>query len=140
MSLNLKKYDKFSMAHGIETRFPFLDYRLASFCFALPNKYKIKNGFTKKILRDVMRNKLPESVLNRVKKKGFSPENSYFNEEYQSFIKDTVSNSDFQNEPIWNGHKIKDYVHSKNKNYKKIFKYIQVYYIKKTFKEFSIKS
>jgi len=141
LSLNLKKYDKFSMAHGIETRFPFLDYRLASFCFFLPNKYKIKNGFTKKILRDVMRNKLPKLVLNRVKKKGFNPENNYFNKEYHSFIKDTVSNSDFQNEPIWNGDKIKDYVHSNsnNKDYKKIFKYIQIYYIKKMFKEFSIK-
>jgi len=139
MSLNLKKYDKFSMAHGIETRFPFLDYKLASFCFALPNKFKIKNGFTKKILRDVMRNKLPESVLNRVKKKGFNPENNYFNKEYQNFIKDTVSNDDFLNEPMWKGQEIKNYVQSKNQNYKKIFKFMQVYYIKKTFKEFSTK-
>jgi asparagine synthase (glutamine-hydrolysing) len=138
MSLTLKKFDKFSMAHGIETRFPFLDYRLANFCFALPNKFKINNGFTKKILRDVMRNKLPESVLNRLKKKGFTPENSYFNKEYQGFIKDTVSDNDFQNESMWKGHQIKDYVHSNNADYKKIFKYMQVYYIKKTFKEFSL--
>jgi len=138
MSLTLKKFDKFSMAHGIETRFPFLDYRLANFCFALPNKFKINNGFTKKILRDVMRNKLPDSVLNRLKKKGFTPENSYFNKEYQGFIKDTVSDNDFQNESMWKGHQIKDYVHSNNADYKKIFKYMQVYYIKKTFKEFSL--
>ena len=65
---NLKKYDKFSMAHSIESRFPFLDYRLVKFCFSLPNKFKIKNGLTKKILRDVMRNKLPEKIVNQVKK------------------------------------------------------------------------
>jgi len=140
LSLNLKKYDKFSMAHSIESRFPFLDYRLVKFCFSLPNKFKIKNGLTKKILRDVMRNKLPEKILNQVKKKGFNPEIDYFNKEYGNFVSDTVLNNDFQNEPMWKGRNIKDYVHFNNANYQKIFKYVQIYYIKKTFKEFSINS
>ena len=47
MQMNLKKYDKFSMAHGIECRFPFLDWKLAAFCFSLPEQSKISNGFTK---------------------------------------------------------------------------------------------
>ena len=56
MQMNLKKYDKFSMAHGVECRFPFLDWKLATFCFSLPEQSKISDGFTKKILRDVIRN------------------------------------------------------------------------------------
>ena len=53
---------------------------------------------------------------------------------------DLLSNNDFQNEPMWKGRNIKDYVHFNNANYQKIFKYVQIYYIKKTFKEFSINS
>ena len=68
--MNLKKYDKFSMAHGVECRFPFLDWKLATFCFSLPEKSKIGDGFTKKILRDVIRDFLPKDVINRVAKKG----------------------------------------------------------------------
>mgnify|MGYP001169526609 CR=1 FL=1 len=58
--MNLKKYDKFSMAHGVECRFPFLDWKLAAFCFSLPGQSKISNGFTKRILRDV----IPKDRLN----------------------------------------------------------------------------
>ena len=137
MSLNLKKYDKFSMAHSIETRFPFLDYRLACFSFSLPNQFKIKNGYTKKILRDVMKGKLPENILSRVKKKGFNPENTYFNKEYKKFISDTVSSKSFQSENLWKGGEIKGYLESKDVNLKNIFKFIQIFYIKKTFKDFS---
>ena len=52
LQLNLKIWDKFSMAHGVESRSPFLDWRLATYLFSLPSKSKIGNGFTKKILRD----------------------------------------------------------------------------------------
>ena len=138
MSLNLKKYDKFSMAHSIETRFPFLDYKLACFCFSLSNKFKIKNGFTKKILRDIMKNNLPKSILSRVKKKGFNPENNYFNKSYKDFVFDTIRSQDFQESDIWNGKKILEYVETnKNANLKKIFKFIQIYYLKNSFKDFS---
>jgi len=137
MSLNLKKYDKFSMAHSIETRFPFLDYRLACFSFSLPNQFKIKNGYTKKILRDIMKGKLPENILSRVKKKGFNPENTYFNKEYKKFIFDTVSSKSFQCENLWKGDEIKCHLENKDVNLKNIFKFIQIFYIKKTFKDFS---
>ncbi len=136
MQLNLKKYDKFSMAHSIETRFPFLDFRLACFCFSLPNSLKIKKGFTKINLRKIMNNKLPNSVLNRVKKKGFNPENTYFNDEYKRFIHDTILSNDFQSENMWKGKEIIENLQNKNFNLKNIFKFIQIFYLKKTFKEF----
>ena len=136
MTLNLKKYDKFSMAHGVETRFPFMDYRLACFCFSLPNKFKLRNGFTKKILRDSMKSRLPFNVLSRVKKKIFNPEDNFFNKEYRKFIHDTASSKSFQNENIWKGKEILKYISNKDANLKDIFKFIQIFYIKQTFRDF----
>lgn len=63
--------DRNSMAHSIESRVPFLDYRLVEFVLGLPDEYKIANGVTKKVLRAGMSGALPDSVRNRMDKIGF---------------------------------------------------------------------
>ena len=67
----LHNEDGNSMAHSIETRLPFLDYRLVEFCLALDGKYKIKNEWTKWILRKSCRKYLPAKVAKRKNKMGF---------------------------------------------------------------------
>lgn len=68
----LVKYeDKIGMAFSIETRMPFLDYRLVNFVFSLENKYKIQDGWNKWILRKAMNGILPKEVAFRKDKKGF---------------------------------------------------------------------
>ncbi|MBK7380877.1 MAG: hypothetical protein IPJ03_18125 [Ignavibacteriales bacterium] len=47
------------MAFSVECRFPFLDYRLVEYAITLPYDYKIKNGITKYILREAMKDLLP---------------------------------------------------------------------------------
>jgi len=64
--------DRNSMAHGIEARAPFLDYRLVEFCLRLPPSLRIEMGVTKTLLRRAMGDRLPEIVRNRRDKKGFS--------------------------------------------------------------------
>ena len=64
--------DRDSMAHSIEARVPFLDYRLVEFVLGLPDDYKIARGTTKRVLREAMRGVLPERVRERVDKKGFA--------------------------------------------------------------------
>jgi asparagine synthase (glutamine-hydrolysing) len=59
------------MAFSIESRVPFLDHRLVEFVFSLSDEDKIDRGVTKKILRDSMRNILPEKIATRKDKKGF---------------------------------------------------------------------
>lgn len=61
----LKSIDLVSMQYGIEVRMPFLDYRLVNFCFSLPDKSKIDNGFSKLILREAMKKRIPEKVRMR---------------------------------------------------------------------------
>jgi asparagine synthase (glutamine-hydrolysing) len=63
--------DRDSMAHSIESRVPFLDYNLVEYLISLPSNYKIKNGVTKKILRDGLKSLLPNVISNRMSKLGF---------------------------------------------------------------------
>lgn len=67
----LKYGDALSMAFSVESRLPFMDYRLIEFVFALPYAQKINNATTKYILRNAFKNILPKEILNR-NKVGFS--------------------------------------------------------------------
>lgn len=79
---NLFHYsDSASMACSIESRVPFLDYRLVDFWFAMPASYKIHHGWTKYIARLAFDNKLPKSICWRVDKMGWpSPDRYWFRE------------------------------------------------------------
>lgn len=69
---NVYSSDRNSMAHGIESRFPFLDYELVDFASRLPDWAYLGRGWSKYILRLAMRGDLPEEVLWRVDKVGFA--------------------------------------------------------------------
>jgi asparagine synthase (glutamine-hydrolysing) len=55
--------DRNSMAHAVESRVPFLDYRLEEFVLGLPDDLKIAGATTKLVLREAMRGVLPEKIL-----------------------------------------------------------------------------
>jgi asparagine synthase (glutamine-hydrolysing) len=63
--------DRNSMAHSLESRVPFLDYRLVEFVTGLPDHFKIRTGVTKSVLREGMKELVPASVLQRRDKMGF---------------------------------------------------------------------
>ncbi|MEP7027373.1 MAG: asparagine synthase (glutamine-hydrolyzing) [Candidatus Eisenbacteria bacterium] len=67
----LRYEDRNSMAFSIETRLPFLDYRLAEFVFALEPEPRIEGVTTKAILRRAMGDRLPPAVAARRDKKGY---------------------------------------------------------------------
>jgi asparagine synthase (glutamine-hydrolysing) len=69
----LRYADRNSMAHGREVRLPFLNHTLVEFVFSLPSNFKIRNGWTKWLLRKTMENKLPASITWRRDKTGFEP-------------------------------------------------------------------
>lgn len=68
----LRYEDRNSMAFGVETRTPFLDYRLASYCVAMPSDFKISGGRTKAVLRKAMEGLVPQQVIDRRDKLGFT--------------------------------------------------------------------
>ena len=68
----LHSEDRNSMAHSLESRVPFLDFRLVEFNLSLPPELKIADGYTKQILRESMSGILPEKIRMRVDKIGFA--------------------------------------------------------------------
>jgi asparagine synthase (glutamine-hydrolysing) len=69
----LRYADRNSMAHGREVRLPFLSHKLVEFVFSLPSHFKIRNGWTKWLLRKTIENKLPDTITWRKDKTGFEP-------------------------------------------------------------------
>jgi len=77
----LRYEDKNSMAFSIETRTPFIDYRLVELVFSIPACYKIHKGWTKFLLRESTVGLLPEMIRLRTDKLGFpAPEKIWINE------------------------------------------------------------
>lgn len=70
--------DRNSMAWGREVRLPFLNHDLVQFLFSLPSGFKMRNGYTKWLLRDAYRERLPEKIAWRKGKTGFeTPQKSW---------------------------------------------------------------
>jgi asparagine synthase (glutamine-hydrolysing) len=76
---NLLHYgDAISMAHSLESRLPFMDYRLVEFAFTLPWQFKIHQEFGKYIHRKAMKGLVPDSILDSILKFGFTTPISQF--------------------------------------------------------------
>lgn len=63
----LERGDRMSMAASLETRPPFMDYRLVELAFSLPSKYKVRRGTGKWVLKEVARRYLQADIIDRPK-------------------------------------------------------------------------
>lgn len=71
--------DHTSMAYSIESRMPFMDYRLVEFLASVPASYKMHNGWTKYLARLAFNGKLPDEINWRRDKMGWPiPEKKWF--------------------------------------------------------------
>ncbi|HOT96788.1 MAG TPA: asparagine synthase (glutamine-hydrolyzing) [bacterium] len=85
------KVDRMSMAVSLETRAPFLDYRMVEFCATLPPNLRLNGKRSKYILKQAFRGILPEEILNR-RKEGFSiPIKRWMKEELRPMMLDYLS-------------------------------------------------
>lgn len=86
----LAKADRMSMAHSLEVRPPFLDHRIVEFAAALPEDLKIRGACQKFLLKELMKDKLPASILRR-KKVGFDiPVHEWLRGPLRSLLLDTL--------------------------------------------------
>lgn len=77
----LRYEDRTSMARSIESRVPFLDYRLVEYLAGLPDRMKLNRGITKVVLRRALADVLPEAIRDRRDKMGFvTPERAWLGE------------------------------------------------------------
>jgi asparagine synthase (glutamine-hydrolysing) len=70
--------DRMAMANSVEGRYPFLDYRVIEFCNKLPGDYKLHSLNEKYLLKKLMQNKIPESIIKRSKQAYRAPVKSAF--------------------------------------------------------------
>jgi asparagine synthase (glutamine-hydrolysing) len=89
----LRYEDRNSMRHSIETRLPFLDYRLVEAAVSLPADYKIRDGWTKYILRRAAEKILPHDVVWRRNKLGFEAPEKIWLEAHASAMKAEIAKS-----------------------------------------------
>ncbi len=104
---NLRDFDRLSMAHGVEVRCPFCDWRLVTYTFSLPDTSIVGGGFTKRILRDAMKGILPESVRLRRLKIGFAnPLAEWLTGRLKPFFMDAINSTRFRQSDVWTGERI----------------------------------
>ncbi len=89
--------DRSSMKFSLELRFPFLDHRIVESTLPASNELKIKNGYTKNILRQASKDIIPEKIRLRSDKMGFeTPEDEWFRKPFfRDLVIDIVSSSSF---------------------------------------------
>jgi asparagine synthase (glutamine-hydrolysing) len=109
----LRDYDRYSMAHGVEVRSPFMDWRVVCYGFSLPSRSVLGGGYTKRILREAMRGRMPESVRTRRTKIPFkSPMDEWWRGPLRDFVWDTVASASFLASECWDGPQIRTLVES----------------------------
>ena len=95
--------DRMSMAHGLESRVPFLDHPLVEFAATVPADLKFSGGDTKHLLKRAFGGELPDSILNRRDKMGFPvPLKEWFAGELHDFVQDIFRSRAARSRPFMN--------------------------------------
>ncbi|MBM3222728.1 MAG: asparagine synthase (glutamine-hydrolyzing) [Candidatus Tectomicrobia bacterium] len=99
----LQVEDRTSMAWGLESRVPLLDYRLIEFITSVPPVIKFKNGRLKSLFLQAVQHLVPKEVLQRKDKMGFPvPLNQWFKHELRTFVADFLLSQRCRERGIFN--------------------------------------
>jgi asparagine synthase (glutamine-hydrolysing) len=102
LPLYLRIEDRNSMAHSIEARLPFMDYRLVTLLFNLPDSWKVRGPWNKYVLREGMRGRIPESVRSRADKMGFPTAGAkWFAHDLYEPVRDLLASRAFRERGIY---------------------------------------
>ncbi|HWR67667.1 MAG TPA: asparagine synthase (glutamine-hydrolyzing) [Desulfomonilia bacterium] len=105
----LQVEDRMSMAHGLESRVPFLDHEIVEFAATMPSDIKFKDGTLKKILLDVVNDDLPRVITERKNKMGFPvPLNEWLQGDLKDFVLDMFTSSKAKKRDYFNHKAIVD--------------------------------
>jgi asparagine synthase (glutamine-hydrolysing) len=99
----LRAEDRQCTAFGLHNFVPFFDHRLVEFMFRVPGAMKIRDGVTKRLLREAMKGILPEETRTRVKKTGWNaPAHVWFSGRGLDAVRDLVRSQGFRDHGIYN--------------------------------------
>jgi asparagine synthase (glutamine-hydrolysing) len=106
----LTKSDRMSMAHSVEVRPPYLDHRIVEFAAKLPASLKIRGTRQKFILKELMRDKLPPTILLR-KKMGFDiPAHEWLRGPLRPLLLDAFQYGEAESGDLFNWRVVNTYV------------------------------
>ena len=95
--------DRVSMAHSVEGRYPFLDFRVVEFCSRLPANLKLRGLNEKYLLKKVARRWLPEAIWQRPKRPYRAPiYRSFFNKTTPDFVRELLSPAALKESGLFN--------------------------------------
>jgi asparagine synthase (glutamine-hydrolysing) len=118
----LQVEDRMSMAHGLESRVPFLDYRLVELAATIPSNIKFKDGTMKQLLKQVTKEYLTEEIFNRKDKMGFpTPLNEWISGEARDFVRSIFSSVTAKNRDLIDNTKVLEKLDSETKYGRKIW-------------------
>jgi asparagine synthase (glutamine-hydrolysing) len=87
----LRFNDRISMMHSTELREPFLDYRLVELAFSQPKETKFKNGLSKWLLRDIVKDMLGENIALAPKRPLQTPQREWIAGELKEWCEESVN-------------------------------------------------
>lgn len=93
------KIDRASMAFSLESRSPLMDYRVVEFARSLPTNFKYQGGNQKRILKDILFEKVPSSFFNRPKSGFTMPFKHWFRNELKEYVLDNLTVDKLKNIP-----------------------------------------
>ena len=103
--------DRMAMANSVEGRYPFLDYRVIEFCNSLPGDFKMRGLDEKYILKRMMKNRIPESILKRSKQAYRAPVKSAFvNNNPPEYVREMLRPETFSKAGIFDWNSISDLI------------------------------
>jgi asparagine synthase (glutamine-hydrolysing) len=94
--------DRMAMANSVEGRYPFLDYRVIEYCNKLPGDFKLNGLNEKYLLKKLMQNKIPESIIRRSKQAYRAPvKSAFFLNNPPEYVKEMLSPEFFKKAGIF---------------------------------------
>ena len=99
----LRTYDAYGMSNGVEIRMPFMDYRIVQFAFSIPQTSKVRNGYSKAIIRDAVAPYMDSEVMYRKSKIGFNtPITAWMKGDMREFFQDILESQSFRTSTMIN--------------------------------------
>ncbi len=119
----LERGDRMTMAASLEARMPFMDIEVAKFISGLPDNYRVQNKTTKWILRQAMKQLLPESIINRPKVGFKVPVNEWFKGSMRDYLYDHLTSANSLTSHYYHKNELHRYLHehvSGKRNHEKL--------------------